>query len=731
MHAISSQQLHLALQHFFGYSAFRPGQEAIISHVLSGNDALVLMPTGGGKSICFQLPALMKGGLTIVVSPLIALMKDQVDALLQNGIAAAYFNSSQSAAEQQGVWTQIRNGHLKLLYVAPERLLGERRFIEQLGQINVSLIAIDEAHCISQWGHDFRPEYLGLGELKKSLPGTPILALTATADQHTKKDILAKLHLENCRVFEHSFNRPNIFYQVLPKEAHQAQIIRFLHEHPEDSGIIYCLSRNRAESLSETLRLSGIKAACYHAGLIAEERSLCQEAFQRDNLRVVVATIAFGMGIDKSNVRFVIHADLPKNMEGYYQETGRAGRDGLPSRAILFYSKADVMKLRHFCYIADNPTQTQLLNRKLEAMSHYCELKICRRKTILSYFGEAAPDYCGYCDVCCGKNAGKDATIAAQKFLSAVVRLKGLKDMNGVASLLCGDVTNLSVAEQALPTFGVGNEYDHQGWLQIGHELMRQGFLLPSRIAEHGVDISEKSRAVLSGQVQVMVPENIGRTGKKVQVRKSTIMSEPEHPELFQLLKAKRKELADKQNLPAFVVFSDATLKELVRFLPKNNEELLRISGFGEVKLARYGAAFLALLNEYCSKHGLSSRIDELRYPHRPEASRQILNTERSGLKPTHERTLSLLHEGYSISELSQMRSLSISTIQEHLAVLVKAGELPVRKFVNQAHQTLIEEAIAKHGMLRMKLIKESLPDAVSYDEIRLTIAHVQRMQEA
>ncbi len=731
MHAISSQQLHLALQHFFGYSAFRPGQEAIISHVLSGNDALVLMPTGGGKSICFQLPALMMEGLTIVVSPLIALIKDQVDALLQNGIAAAYFNSSQSAAEQQGVWTQIRNGHLKLLYVAPERLLGERRFIEQLGQINVSLIAIDEAHCISQWGHDFRPEYLGLGELKRSLPDTPLMALTATADQHTKKDILEKLHLENCRVFEHSFNRPNIFYQVLPKEDHQAQIIRYLHEHPEDSGIIYCLSRNRAEGLSETLRLSGIKAACYHAGLIAKERSLCQEAFQRDNLRVVVATIAFGMGIDKSNVRFVIHADLPKNMEGYYQETGRAGRDGLSGQAILFYSKSDVMKLRHFCYIADNPTQTQLLNRKLEAMRHYCELKICRRKTILSYFGEAAPDFCGYCDVCCRKIAGKDATIAAQKFLSAVVRLKSLKDMNGVASLLCGDVANLSTAEQALPTFGVGTEYDHQGWLQIGHELMRQGFLLPSRIAEHGVGISEKSRAVLSGQVQVMIPENIGRTGKKVQVQKSAEMSEPEHPELFRLLKAKRKELADKQNLPAFVVFSDATLRELVRFLPKNNEELLRISGFGEVKLARYGAAFLALLNEYCSRHGLSSRIDELKHPHKPEASLQILKNERSGLKPTHERTLSLLHEGYSISELSQMRSLSISTIQEHLAALVKAGELPVRKFVRQAHQTLIEEAIAKHGMLRMKLIKESLPDAVSYDEIRLTIAHVQRMQEA
>ncbi|MBS1615967.1 MAG: DNA helicase RecQ [Bacteroidetes bacterium] len=730
MSLLPSQQVRHALQHFFGYSSFRPGQEAIINHVLSGQDALVLMPTGGGKSICYQLPALMMEGLTIVVSPLIALMKDQVDALRQNGIPAGLLNSSQSQEEQQAIWTQLRNGRLKLLYIAPERLMGGRRFVEHLQTLNVSLIAIDEAHCISQWGHDFRPEYLELGALKRYFPQAPILALTATADKHTKEDILAKLHLERGRVFEHSFNRPNIYYQVLPKKAHEAQIVRFLHEHSEDSGIIYCLSRNRAEGLAETLRDSGIKAACYHAGLCTEDRNLCQEAFQRDTLRVVVATIAFGMGIDKSNVRFVIHADLPKNMEGYYQETGRAGRDGLPSRALLFYSKGDVLKLRNFCYIADNPAQTQILNRKLDAMRHYCELTICRRRTILNYFGENAPEHCGYCDVCCGHSPVNDATIAAQKVLSAVVRLQGEQSLSYVASLLCGDTTTTNAVHQALPTFGVGKEYDLNTWQRIGKELLRQGFLRPSLVFPQGIEISEKGKPVLFGKAYVMIPE-ISGTGGNENNRDYVPVSEVEQPELFRMLKAKRKELADAQDLPAFVIFSDATLRELVQFLPQNNEELLRISGFGPVKLARYGAVFLAVLNDYCLQHGLESRMAARKSARRDISAPTLRKQESRGISATHQRTWALLEEGYAPSEIAQMRSLSISSIYDHLAALVKSGALPIRKFVTEAHQSLIENAIREHGTARLKMLKEALPDTFSYEEIRLTIAHVTRMRGA
>ncbi|MEP6846006.1 MAG: RecQ family ATP-dependent DNA helicase, partial [Panacibacter sp.] len=413
------------LKTIFGYDSFRLGQQEIIEHVLDKKDTVVLMPTGGGKSLCYQVPALCMDGVTIVVSPLIALMKDQVDALLLNGIEAAFLNSTQSNAQQAVIFNKLKNNDLKLLYLAPERLMGnDTRFIEFLKQINVTLFAIDEAHCISQWGHDFRPEYLILGNIKQALPSVPVIALTATADHLTKNDIIQKLNLKSYKVFESSFNRPNIYYYIKPKKNYYAELVDYLKQHKEDSGIIYCLSRASTEKLAEDLKEDGFNAEAYHAGLERNVREGRQDKFLKDDVKIIIATIAFGMGINKSNVRFVVHVDMPKNIEGYYQETGRAGRDGLHSEAILFYSIGDVIKLKRFAEVEDNEAQTKIMLEKLEKMRSLCETKTCRRKFLLNYFGEEAGNYCGSCDACLNKPDLVDVTVTAQKILSTVYRVK-------------------------------------------------------------------------------------------------------------------------------------------------------------------------------------------------------------------------------------------------------------------------------------------------------------------
>jgi len=596
------------LQQKFGYPAFRHNQEEIIQHVMGGNDAVVLMPTGGGKSLCYQVPALCLPGVTLVVSPLIALMKDQVDALKVNGIAAAFLNSSQSYEEQLIITQKLKNNELKLLYVAPERLLGNiTNFIDFFQKLEVSLLAIDEAHCISQWGHDFRPEYLALGQLKQNFPNIPLIALTATADELTKRDIIEKLALITYKVFGNSFNRPNISYFVKPKRNYYDDLVRYLTAHQDDSGIIYCLSRASTEALAEKLQQSGFVAAAYHAGLDRQLKEKRQDEFLRDDIKIIVATIAFGMGIDKSNVRFVVHADLPKNIEGYYQETGRAGRDGLPSEALLFYSSGDVVKLKKFAEVEGNAAQTKIMLQKLDKMARFCETRSCRRKYLLNYFGESAPDHCNSCDTCLNQVPKEDATLIAQKILSTVMRTGQSFGMHYIADILLGS-QNQKIKEhhKLLSVFGIGKDMAKETWLYYIRELVNEGYLFPNPNKMNALETNDKSHAVLYKKEPVLLtkPQQMVMT-KEPDIHQNLPYERP----LFELLKQFRNTIAKHENMPAYIIFSDSTLMDLATYLPLTFEDLPKISGFGQVKLEKYGQVFLEAIQEYCGKEELATRM--------------------------------------------------------------------------------------------------------------------------
>ena len=477
MSTFTTTRLKQALKHFFGYDDFRLDQLAVIETVLAGQDVMGIMPTGAGKSICYQLPAMLLPGITIVVSPLIALMKDQVDALIANGIHAAFLNSSQSQDEQRQVVANARSGNIKLLYIAPERIpANSSSFIEFIRQLNPSLFAIDEAHCISSWGHDFRPEYLKLAVLKNNFPATPVIALTASADKLTQDDIVVKLGIPQAKVFISSFNRPNIWYYIRQKQNAIGQIAEYIKKHKDECGIIYALSRSSTEQIAGTLHSMGIKAAYYHAGLEAAERSKVQESFQKDQVKVIVATIAFGMGIDKSNVRFVIHHDVPKNIEGYYQETGRAGRDGLKSDAILFYSKGDIIKLKRFAVVEGNAEQTAVSLNKLKKMELFCEADTCRRQYLMQYFGEPFPAYCGSCDYCLSSLEQKEATIDAQKLLSAIVRTGERYGAGYIIDFLRGSASEkILPAHKELKTYGIGKHLKKEEWQWLVQQMTKAG----------------------------------------------------------------------------------------------------------------------------------------------------------------------------------------------------------------------------------------------------------------
>lgn len=588
------------LRNVFGIHSFRPLQREICEHIVAGGDAFVLMPTGGGKSLCYQLPALHMAGTAIVVSPLISLMKDQVDALRANGVLASCLNSSLSPDEASQVLRDLRAGRLDLLYVAPERLMLDG-FLELVRTVSISLFAIDEAHCVSQWGHDFRPEYVQLGELRGMFPGVPLIALTATADDQTREDVRERLHLTDAPVFSAGFDRPNIRYLVEDKRDAPQQLERFLAQHPTDSGIVYCLSRKRVEQVAEWLRKAGIDAKPYHAGMTALQRTKVQDGFAADTVRVVVATVAFGMGIDKPDVRFVVHYDMPKNIEGYYQETGRAGRDGLPAEAFLLFGMQDVVTARGLIERGGNPEQVRIELHKLSAMTDFAEATTCRRRVLLGYFGETLREPCGNCDVCLDPPELYDATIDAQKTLSTVYRTEQRFGVGHIIDVLVGAGSDKTArwGHDELSVFGVGADHSRDEWSSIIRQLIHHGYLYQD-IAEYSVlKLRPSATRLLRGEVGLRLarPRVRVRADKAKKAKRSVALLGSDADEgLFEKLRELRRELAAEQNVPAYVVFTDRALADMAARKPRTEAEFLEVHGVGEAKLARYGETFLAAI---------------------------------------------------------------------------------------------------------------------------------------
>lgn len=583
------------LKEYFGYDTFRPMQQAIIETVMAQQDCLVLMPTGGGKSVCYQVPALVLPGLCVVVSPLIALMKDQVEALRANGISAGYLNSSLAAQEQYQLENNCLEGKLKLLYVSPEKLLSAG-FFSFLKRLQINLFAIDEAHCISAWGHDFRPEYTQLKFIKEQFPQVPIIALTATADRLTRQDILQQLQVNPSKVFISSFDRPNISLTVLPVKNRLHSITGFLETHPGQPGIIYCLSRNTTEQLAQKLMGMGFKAAAYHAGLAPQVRNGVQDAFLKDNVQIVCATIAFGMGIDKSNVRWVIHYNLPKNLESYYQEIGRSGRDGAKAAAVLFYSYSDVLRLRSML-TEGNPEQVNLQLAKLERMQQYAEATMCRRKILLQYFSQNLEKDCGNCDICRNPPATFDGTLLAQKALSAVARINQKAPMGLLIDVLRG-ARNQAVLQKGydkIKTYGAGRDLTFLDWQSYLYQLLNAGLLEIAYEEGYSLKLNARSREVLfsNQKVNLVKFEAIAKKEKEENLKERRPKKELVKDELFERLRVLRKKLADEKQVPPYVIFSDNTLLEMADVKPTNRLAMLAITGVGKVKFENYGYDFL------------------------------------------------------------------------------------------------------------------------------------------
>jgi len=604
------------LKKHFGYDQFRPLQGEIIEDVLAGRDVFVLMPTGGGKSLCFQLPALMRDGLTIVVSPLIALMKDQVDALQTSGIAATYLNSTLNREEAKARWRGLHRGEYRMLYVAPERLMLDT-FLERALNWNIAQLAIDEAHCISEWGHDFRPEYRELKKLRKHLPDVPLMALTATATERVRADVIKQLELRDPRFYVASFNRPNLTYRVVPKTAPYEQLLAFIRSRPNDSGIVYCASRKSTESLARNLKEDGVSAKPYHAGLTNMERTKHQDAFLRDDVRVITATIAFGMGINKPNVRFVVHYDLPKNLESYYQETGRAGRDGLPSECILLFRPSDVAKQLHFID-EKSEKEARTARVQLQQMVHYAETRECRRGVLLEYFGEKfLPQSCDSCDNCLQPRETFDGTLHAQKFLSCVYRIHARHGfgfgLGHVADVLRGADTEAirQRGHNELSTYGIGGELKRGEWQAIGRELLRLGLVecAPGKFAT--LSLTPVGIEALKKRTPIILTKQIDIAEKAARRRPGAIECDEA---LFERLRSLRRKLADERNVPAYVVFSDVSLREMARSYPTNANEFRRVPGVGEQKLKDFAELFLSEIRSYLATNSpqtFPNRISE------------------------------------------------------------------------------------------------------------------------
>tara|TARA_R110002050_G_scaffold16019_2_gene49162 strand:- start:260399 stop:262507 length:2109 start_codon:yes stop_codon:yes gene_type:complete len=693
------EQLLPTLKKYFGYDSFRPQQEEIITSVLEKKDGLVIMPTGGGKSICFQLPSLLFPKTTLVVSPLIALMKDQVDGCNANGIAAAYFNSSQSSEEQQEIIEKIRKAELKLIYVAPESMPALDNLINET---YISCIAIDEAHCISSWGHDFRPSYQQLGFLKKTLPNTPIIALTATADKATRQDIAEQLRISNAKQFITSFDRKNISLTVRPADGRVEQILNFIAKRPNSSGIIYCLSRKTTEQLVAKLKSKKLKAEAYHAGLSFDDRTKVQEDFIFDKTKIVCATIAFGMGIDKSNVRWVIHYNMPKNIEGYYQEIGRSGRDGLSASALLFHSYADVIQLRRFTEGAANQ-EVQIA--KLERMKQFSEATTCRRKILLSYFGELLSENCGNCDVCKSPPKVFDGTVIAQKILSTIARVKESEATGIIIDILRG-AKNAAILEKGLEnikTYGIGYDISWKDWQHYIIQLINQGYIEIAFQYHNALRLTEFSKNVLFNGAKVSLTKPIDLL-EKIGNPKEKATKKKKSTELYERLRTLRHKIALDEDIPAYLVFSDATLQEIENVRPITDSEFLEISGVGQRKLEVYGDLFIAEIITF-NKEKKSKKAD------------------------THKVTYELYKEGLSIDEIAEKRKLKTPTIYSHIAKLYGDGKpINIFDFVSKSEVEAVKKAkVALESPPALKSYFDHFEEQLDYFKIRLALAVIDK----
>ena len=697
------------LKTFFGYEAFRSHQQEIIASVLQGEDVLALLPTGGGKSLCFQLPALMREGMTLVISPLIALMKDQVDGLKANGISAAYLNSSLKKEACEAIEQQALSGKLKLLYLAPERLVVEG-FQTFLRALPVSLIAIDEAHCISEWGHDFRPEYRKLVQLRTMFPTINIIALTATATPRVREDILHYLDMPQAHVFLSSFDRPNLFYAVEPKEEILDRLTVLLSKHKNESVIIYCFSRKDTEDLARTLQNKGFRALAYHAGLEKNQRAQTQEKFVRDEIDIIVATIAFGMGIDKPDVRLVVHMDLPKTIEGYYQETGRAGRDGLPSECILFYRYGDKRKQDYFIHQIQDEKERLQAQKKLDEVITYGELLSCRRHYLLRYFGETVEETsCGSCDVCEITSSDlEDATLLSQKILSAVWRTEERFGAGYICDVLRGSRKQriFENHHQDLSVYGIASDVSLQTLRMHMHHLLKQGFLQKQFGEYPTLAVSEKGKIALKDRASILLPKI-----KIISASKPSSKEQTGDSELFNRLRMLRKTLADEQGVPPFVIFGDRTLQEMARCLPQNEEQFSHLFGVGEKKLTQYGKVFMDVIAAYLQEKDNDVLVKQRSFS-------QKRNTPGS----TYQKTKEFLDKQYSLENIMQERNLALSTIIQHIEHLVQTGEIIDIAYLKPARERLekIKEAFLKTGSFALSPVKEYLGEDYAYEELRL-----------
>jgi ATP-dependent DNA helicase RecQ len=711
------------LKQYFGFGSFRPLQEEIIRDSLAGKDVFALLPTGGGKSLCFQLPALIRPGLTVVVSPLIALMKDQVDAMRAAGVAATFLNSSLAPGESRERLRGLHNHQFRLLYVAPERLMLSG-FLGDLQKWKVGLIAVDEAHCISEWGHDFRPEYRQLAQLRDLFPNAPFMALTATATERVRADIVKHLKLHEPSCYVASFNRPNLNYRVVPKASPYEQTLEFIRARPRESGIVYCQSRKSTESVAARLTEDGVKAAPYHAGMEAKDRAMNQELFLRDEARVICATIAFGMGINKPNVRFVIHYDLPKNIEGYYQETGRAGRDGLPSECVLLFSAGDVAKQQRFIDEKPEPERT-IARDQLQQMVHYAEIAECRRSSLLAYFSEDfTQDNCGACDNCLSPRETYDGTLAAQKLLSCIYRIHEKSGfgvgLNHVVEVLAGADTEKirKFGHHQLSTYGIGKELSRNEWTVIGRELIRLGFVKQDAQRFSVLALTPEGRAVLKERKKIQLTKPMKAPQKQAHAIGEIACDEA----LFERLRGLRKRLADEQGVPPYIIFSDVALRQMARAYPATSMEFARISGVGQRKLEQFGKVFLAEIAEHLRTSPKQIFADDSFSA--PAPTRRV-----GGLNDSARETLRLLRSGLSIDEIASRRGFVPSTIYGHLAAAIEAGQsVDLGQFLSAEEQKRIRQAFGAIGFRNLTGVHESLGGKFDFGLLRLCRAAQQRV---